>query len=151
MTAAVIIAIAILLVAAAIPANEGSHAEAPVEAEQGYILKPTGEAEVHTATIENTTGATDKPSEAQAAAAAYEPNAAEVEAIAKMLWGEARGIAAADVLTRYHAERDGDTDAGRVIPPDYCWFTGDGEHNYFVNEWQSADAWGWTLESPYAD
>lgn len=134
--------------------------------------------------------------------APFAPNAAEVEALAKMLWGEARGIAsdtekaacvwvvlnrvddprfpdtvlevleapyqfsgyspdypatdelkalAADVLTRYHAERDGDTDAGRVLPSDYCWFTGDGEHNYFVNEWQSADAWGWTLESPYED
>jgi len=133
-------------------------------------------------------------------AARFVPNAAEVEALAKMLWGEARGIAsdtekaacvwvvlnrvddprfpdnvlevveapyqfagyspdypatdglkalAADVLARYHAEKNGDTEAGRVLPADYCWFTGDGEHNYFTNEWQGGDTWGWTLESPY--
>lgn len=134
--------------------------------------------------------------------APFVPDAAEVEALAKMIWGEARGIAsdtekaacvwvvlnrvddprfpdtvienleapyqfagyspdfpatdelkalAADVLTRYHAEKNGDTEAGRVLPSDYCWFTGDGEHNHFTNEWQSGDTWGWTLESPYPD
>ena len=58
---------------------------------------------------------------------------------------------AADVLKRYHAERDGDTDAGRVLPADYCFFTGDGRRNYFTNEWKSGDTWGWTLSSPYDD
>lgn len=98
----------------------------------------------------------------------YVPDAAEVEALAKMLWGEARGVKskteraacawcalnrvdhpdfpgtvlevitepgafqgydpgnpatdglkalAADVLTRYNAERNGGANAGRVLPP----------------------------------
>ena len=133
-------------------------------------------------------------------AAGYIPDAAEVEALAKMLYGEARGIPsdtekaacvwvvlnrvddprfpdtvlevleapyqfagyskdypvlpelealAADVLKRYNAERSGQADAGRVLPAEYCWFTGDGEHNYFTSEWKSTDCFGWTLESPY--
>lgn len=126
----------------------------------------------------------DKPSGA-GAAAAYEPDAAEVDALARMLYGEARGIAsdmekaacvwcvlnrvddprfpdtvlevleapkqfsgykadypvipelqalAADVLTRYQAERDGDTEAGRVLPAEYVFFTGDGKNNHFTAE-----------------
>lgn len=132
--------------------------------------------------------------------ATYTPPAAEVEALAKMLYGEARGIAsgtekaacvwcvlnrvddprfpdtvlevleapyqfsgysadypvlpelealAADVLTRYHAERDGEENVGRVLPPEYCFFTGDGKHNHFTIGWQDTETWGWTLESPY--
>lgn len=134
--------------------------------------------------------------------AAYTPPAAEVEALAKMLYGEARGIPsdtekaacvwcvlnrvddprfpdtvlevleapyqfsgysadypvlpelealAADVLTRYHAERDGEENVGRVLPPEYCFFTGDGKHNHFTIGWQDTETWGWTLESPYED
>ena len=130
------------------------------------------------------------------------PPAAEVEALAKMLYGEARGIAsdtekaacvwcvlnrvddprfpdtvlevleapyqfsgysadypvlpelaelAADVLTRYHAERDGEENVGRVLPAEYCFFTGDGKHNHFTIGWQDTETWGWTLESPYED
>ena len=202
MTAAVIIAIAILLVAAAIPAKEGSHAEAPVEAAHGYILKTTSAAELHMQTIINPTVVADKPSETPAAAAEYEPDAAEVEALARMLYGEARGIAsdmekaacvwcvlnrvddprfpntvmevleapyqfsgykadypvipelaeiAADVLTRYQAERDGDTGAGRVLPVEYVFFTGDGKHNHFTAEWKNGIAYQWTLTNPYED
>lgn len=134
--------------------------------------------------------------------ATYTPPAAEVEALAKMLYGEARGIAsdtekaacvwcvlnrvddprfpdtvlevleapyqfagysenypvteelkrlAADVLTRYHAEKSGEENVGRVLPAEYCFFTGDGKHNYFTIGWRDTDAWGWTLESPYKD
>lgn len=132
----------------------------------------------------------------------YIPNAAEVEALAKMLYGEARGIAsdtekaacvwcvlnrvddprfpdtvlevieapyqfsgydpeypvkeefailAADVLTRYRAELDGEENVGRVLPAEYCFFTGDGRRNHFTTEWKSTDCFGWTLESPYTD
>ena len=132
----------------------------------------------------------------------YIPNAAEVEALAKMLYGEARGIAsdtekaacvwcvlnrvddprfpdtvlevlsapyqfagysaeypateelktlAADVLTRYHAEKDGESNVGRVLPAEYCFFTGDGKNNHFTIGWKDTDTWGWTLESPYED
>ena len=133
---------------------------------------------------------------------AYIPDAAEVEALAKMLYGEARGVAsdtekaacvwcvlnrvddprfpdtvlevvaapyqfagysadypvlpeleriAADVLTRYHEEKSGGENVGRVLPADYCFFTGDGEHNYFTIGWKDTDTWGWTLSSPYDD
>lgn len=134
--------------------------------------------------------------------ATYTPPAAEVEALAKMLYGEARGIAsdtekaacvwcvlnrvddprfpdtvlevleapfqfagysanypvteelkrlAADVLTRYHAEKSGEENVGRVLPAEYCFFTGDGKHNHFTIGWRDTDTWDWTLESPYED
>lgn len=132
----------------------------------------------------------------------YEPDMLEVEALARMLYGEARGVAstmekaacvwcvlnrvddprfpdtvlevleapyqfagynasypvlpelaalAADVLTRYHAERDGNADVGRVLPAEYVFFTGDGENNHFYSEWKSTSAYDWTLENPYND
>lgn len=134
--------------------------------------------------------------------AEYTPPAADVEALAKMLYGEARGVdsdtekaacawvvlnrvddprypdtvlevleapaqfagydpnnpvteelkaLAADVLTRYHEEEQGAEDAGRIIPREYLFFTGDGERNYFTAEWNDSETWGWTLESPYDD
>lgn len=133
---------------------------------------------------------------------AYIPDAAEVEALAKMLYGEARGVTsdtekaacvwcvlnrvddprfpdtvlevvaapyqfagysadypvlpeleriAADVLTRYHEEKSGGENVGRVLPADYCFFTGDGEHNYFTIGWKDTETWGWTLSSPCDD
>lgn len=130
----------------------------------------------------------------------YIPDAAEVEALAKMLYGEARGIAsdmekaacvwcvlnrvddprypdtvlevleapyqfagysadnpvlpeleklAADVLKRYHAERDGETNVGRVLPAEYLFFTGDGLNNHFTIGWKDAETWDWSLQNPY--
>lgn len=135
-------------------------------------------------------------------AAEYVPDTAEVEALAKLIYGEAGNVhsmteqaavvwcvlnrvddprfpdtvlevieapyqftgydpeypakaefaqLAADVLTRYRAERDGEENVGRVLPAEYCFFTGDGKHNYFTSEWKSTDCFGWTLESPYTD
>ena len=132
----------------------------------------------------------------------YIPDAAEVEALAKMLYGEARGIAsdmekaacvwcvlnrvddprfpdtvlevleapyqfagysadypvlpelatlAADVLIRYHAERDGGTNVGRVLPVEYLYFTGDGRNNHFTIGWKDAETWDWCLQNPYND
>lgn len=132
----------------------------------------------------------------------YEPDMLEVEALARMLYGEARGVAstmekaacvwcvlnrvddprfpdtvlevleapyqfagynashpvlpelaalAADVLTRYHAERDGNTEAGRVLPAEYVFFTGDGQNNHFYSEWKGTDTYDWTLTNPYND
>lgn len=132
----------------------------------------------------------------------YVPNAAEVEALAKLIYGEAGivpstteqaavvwcvlnrvddprfpdtvlevieapyqfsgydpeypvkeefALLAADVLTRYRAERDGEENVGRVLPAEYCFFTGDGRRNHFTTEWKSTDCFGWTLESPYTD
>ena len=130
------------------------------------------------------------------------PDAAEVEALAKMLYGEARGIAsdmekaacvwcvlnrvddprfpdtvlevleapyqfagysadypvlpelatlAADVLKRYHAEKNGEENVGRVLPVEYLYFTGDGRNNHFTIGWKDAETWDWSLQNPYDD
>lgn len=132
---------------------------------------------------------------------AWEPDAADVEMLAKLIWGEARGIPsttekaavvwcvlnrvdspkypdtvaevvtqrhqfvgykasnptteefmeiARDVLVRWHSEKNGTSEVGRVLPKDYLYFTGDGARNYFTAEWSSSAAeYGWTLPSPY--
>lgn len=180
------------LMAGFMPWSGTSLSETPEQAAEAIISAPPVAFPSPSIAVEEVT-----PTEAP-----FIPDAAEVEALAKMLWGEARGIAsdtekaacvwvvlnrvddprfpdtvlevvkapyqfagyspdypatdelkalAADVLTRYHAEKNGDTEAGRVIPSGYCWFTGDGERNYFTNEWQGGNTWGWTLESPYPD
>lgn len=135
-------------------------------------------------------------------AAGYTPDAAEVEALAKLIFGEAGIVSstteqaavvwcvlnrvddprfpdtvlevveapyqfagydaenpvyeeyaqlAADVLTRYNAEKNGEENVGRVLPAEYCYFTGDGERNYFTVEWKSTEHYGWELSSPYDD
>ena len=109
----------------------------------------------------------------------YAPSDDDVTALARMAWGEARGLAeyeiaacmwmalnrldagyadtvlavvsapgqfagyseahpvdeeiaeiARDVLTRHWREGQGE-DVPREIGPEYLWFSGDGEHNYF--------------------
>lgn len=132
----------------------------------------------------------------------YEPDILEVEALARMLYGEARGVEstmeqaacvwcvlnrvdnprfpdsmlevlevpkqfvgykkthpilpelaelAADVLTRHHAEQAGEGEVGRVLPPEYVFFTGDGKRNHFQSEWKGADFYDWSLVNPYED
>lgn len=56
---------------------------------------------------------------------------------------------AADVLTRWNAEKDGAEEVGRVLPADYLYFIGDGERNHFSIEWKSTDYWNWSLYDPY--
>lgn len=96
----------------------------------------------------------------------------EVIVLAKMLWGEARGVSSdaekaacvwcalnrvddglitlcIDVLTRWYAEREGQVEVGRVLPADYLWFSGDGERNHFRNAYRGGDRWDWSLPSPY--
>lgn len=130
------------------------------------------------------------------------PNEADVEMLAKTIWGEARGVEsitekaavawcilnrvdakgyacggdikyvltfpgqfvgydednpvtteckeiAADVLTRWAAEKAGTEDVGRVLPKEYTYFTGNGERNYFTDEWKGGNTWDWSLPSPY--
>lgn len=131
----------------------------------------------------------------------WKPDEADVEAIAKTLWGECRGVPytshkaavvwcilnrvdqggyfgssiievvskpkqfagyspdypvvpelkaiAEDVLMRWHLEKEGEEDVGRVLPKDYCYFIGDGKLNYFTNEWRSRNYWDWSLPNPY--
>lgn len=54
-----------------------------------------------------------------------------------------------DVMRRWYAEKQGDADAGRVLPRDYLWFVGDLKHNYFANEYGGRAWWDWSLTSPY--
>lgn len=56
---------------------------------------------------------------------------------------------ALDVIGRYIKECGGQEDVGRVLPKGYCWFNGDGQHNYFRNSWIDGTEWDWSLESPY--
>lgn len=132
---------------------------------------------------------------------AWKPDRADVEAIAKTLWGECRGVPyrshkaavvwcilnrvdkggyfgnsiievvsksnqflgynpdhpvdpelaaiAEDVLIRWHNEKEGQENVGRVLPNDYYYFVGDGRLNHFTNEWRSRNYWDWSLENPY--
>lgn len=135
-------------------------------------------------------------------ATAWEPAADDVEILAKLIWGEARGIPsttekaavvwcvlnrvdssahpdtvravvtqkhqfagyspdfpateefkaiAYDVLLRWHSEKEGTENSGRVLPKEYLYFTGDGYHNYFKKRWSSsADTYNWVLPTPYS-
>lgn len=57
---------------------------------------------------------------------------------------------AEDVLTRWNNEKNGEVDVGRVLPPDYLWFSGDGEHNHFRNAYKGQfSIWDYSLETPY--
>lgn len=55
----------------------------------------------------------------------------------------------ANEVLNYWSEGD---DSGRILPKEYLYFTGDGEHNYFYKTWESnATAWDWSLPSPYEE
>jgi hypothetical protein len=56
---------------------------------------------------------------------------------------------AADVLARWAAEKAGADDVGRVLPAEYLYFWGDGEHNWFRTSWKGNDYWDWSMPSPY--
>ena len=56
---------------------------------------------------------------------------------------------ARDVLLRWAREKNGQDQVGRVLPADFMWFHGDGEHNWFRNQYRGGDTWYYTLESPY--
>lgn len=57
---------------------------------------------------------------------------------------------AEDVLTRWNNEKNGDVNVGRVLPPDYLWFSGDGKHNHFRNAYNGHfSVWDYSLETPY--
>lgn len=122
----------------------------------------------------------------------------EVIVLAKMLWGEARGVSSdaekaacvwcvlnrvdhgygditavvtapyqfvgyqegnpvddelitlcIDVLSRWYAEKDGQTEVGRVLPSKYLFFSGDGKRNHFRTDYKNGTVWDWSLPSPY--
>jgi hypothetical protein len=56
---------------------------------------------------------------------------------------------ARDVLNRWNQEKNGYENVGRVLPKDYIYFTGDGNHNYFRNKYKTNNYWDYSLVSPY--
>ena len=57
---------------------------------------------------------------------------------------------AEDVLSRWNDEKNGVEDSGRVLPAEYTYFYGDGEHNYFRDAFDgNYNIWDYSLESPY--
>lgn len=66
------------------------------------------------------------------------------------VWDELLELAY-DVLDRWNAEKHGESNVGRVIPSDYFWFRGDGQYNWFRNEYRGREYWDWTLGDPYVE
>ena len=58
---------------------------------------------------------------------------------------------ALDVIERWLQEKNGAEDAGRVLPAEYLFFSGDGTHNCFRTEWRGGTVWDWSLPSPYEE
>ena len=74
---------------------------------------------------------------------AYDPDAPVTDDLLELAW---------DVLYRWWAEKDGEMDVGRTIPPEYLYFDGDGKENYFRIEYQgTGDVWDWSLPDPYKE
>lgn len=59
---------------------------------------------------------------------------------------------AADVLERWWAEKNGESDVGRTLPAGYFFFDGDGAHNHFRQQYEyTGGTWDWSLPDPYAE
>lgn len=58
---------------------------------------------------------------------------------------------ALDVIDRWQREKNGEADVGRVLPAEYFFFCGDGEHNHFRTEYTGGQTWDWSLDSPYEE
>lgn len=58
---------------------------------------------------------------------------------------------AADVLRRHELEKQGVTEAGRILPKEYLWFAGDGSRNHFRDSYSSGNVWDWSLPNPYLE
>lgn len=57
---------------------------------------------------------------------------------------------AEDVLARWELEKLGVGSVGRVLPADYLFFEGDGQHNHFRKGYiKTGETWDWSLPSPY--
>lgn len=57
---------------------------------------------------------------------------------------------ACDVLARHSLEQQGVRNVGRTLPPEYYWYHGDGEQNYFRSDFHDfTQPYDWSLNSPY--
>lgn len=54
-----------------------------------------------------------------------------------------------DVLIRWQMEKLGYGDVGRVLPPEYMYFTGNGQRNRFTAR-GTGKVWNWDCENPYS-
>lgn len=55
-----------------------------------------------------------------------------------------------DVYDRWQREKLGEQDVGRVLPPEYVFFHGDGKVNHYRTQFiHNGDYWDWSLPSPY--
>lgn len=165
-------------------------------------MRPDGTAQE---TVQETDGQIIASVETKAHAGGYRPTEADKVALAKMVWGEARGcdqtqqaatvwcvlnrfdsdapyfegcgtlydivtqpgqfvgydpahpvdpdiwMMVEDVLARWTAEESCVGEIGRVLPPEYLFFSGDGKANTFTTEWQGGDNWSWNWRSPYEE
>ena len=59
---------------------------------------------------------------------------------------------AEDVLERWKREKEGESEVGRVLPPEYVFFDGDGSHNHFRREYEhTGEYWEFETEGPYGE
>ncbi|MCD8195929.1 MAG: cell wall hydrolase [Lachnospiraceae bacterium] len=56
---------------------------------------------------------------------------------------------AEDVLARWETEKKTGEDAGRVLPKEYTYFSGDGSRNHFRDAYIGGTKWDWSLPTPY--
>jgi hypothetical protein len=56
-----------------------------------------------------------------------------------------------DVLGRWQSEKNGYIGVGRVLPKGYTYYTGNGRHNIFRNQYKGGTAWNYSLPSPYTN
>lgn len=56
-----------------------------------------------------------------------------------------------DVLDRWQAEKLGAADAGRVLPAEFLFFVGDGDHNNFTVDYGTGEYYTWELPDPYVE
>jgi len=75
---------------------------------------------------------------------AYNPGSPTTDDYGRDLTALAR-----DVIYRWQLERAGQTSVGRVLPRGYCWYSGNGQHNYFRNTYGGQGAIWFGLSSPY--
>lgn len=54
-----------------------------------------------------------------------------------------------DIMARWILEKYGKENVGRTLPKGWCFFVGDGEYNYFREEFESEEIWDWSYPSPY--
>ena len=57
---------------------------------------------------------------------------------------------AKDIIGRWEAEKNGETDVGRVLPSTYKYFGGSNGHNWFRENYEfNGEYWDYSLKSPY--